>query len=400
MKPLSSRIGRIGPSQTVAIDSRYKQMLAAGEDVLSLGAGEPDLPTPAVAVEAAVQSLRGGYTRYTPVTGQPELREAVAEKFKRDNGIACTSEDVLITSGAKHAIFNALLSLVDDGDEVIVPSPYWTTYPELVRFLGGVPVIAETTAAAGFKLSAAQLQSLITPKTKLLVLNTPSNPTGAAYSRAELVALGEVVLRHDLYVLSDEIYEHITYDDFAHTAITSLSPELAERTATVNGMSKSFAMTGWRLGFVTAPKAWLKAMAAIHSHGTHHPANASQVAALACLRDGLDFLPVMRAHFDQARRFTYARLAQIPNLKVFEPQGAFYAFCDVGAYMGLQTLAGHRLSSSFELAQHLLENKKLATVPGSAFGCEGWIRLSFANSTDYLDRALRRLEAGLSELTT
>jgi aspartate aminotransferase len=327
------------------------------------------------------------------VTGLPALREAIAAKFINENRIACSADDVLVTSGAKHAVFNALLALIDDGDEVIIPSPYWTTYPELVRFLGGVPVIAATTAEAGFKLTAKQLENLITPRTKLVILNSPNNPTGAAYTGAELAALGEVVLKHDLYVLSDEIYEHITYGDFKHVALASLSPELAAHTATVNGMSKSFAMTGLRLGFVTAPRNWLKAMSAIHSHGTHHPANASQIAALACLRDGHAFLPVMRAHFNTARQFTFARLQQIPGLKAFVPQGAFYAFCDVTSYLG-----HGRIQNSFDLADHLLENQKLATVPGSAFGCEGWLRLSFANSTDYLGKALHRLAQGLGEL--
>lgn len=398
MKALSSRIGRIGPSQTVAIDSRYKQMLAAGEDVLSLGAGEPDLPTPEVAVEAAIRSMREGRTRYTAVTGLPELREAVAEKFRRENGIACRADEVLITSGAKHAVFNALLALIDDGDEVIIPAPYWTTYPELVRFLGGKPVIAETTAGEGFKLSAVKLAALVTPKTKLLILNSPCNPTGAAYSAKELSALGEVVIRHDLYVLSDEIYEHITYGDFQPTSIAALSPDLAGRTATLNGMSKAFAMTGWRLGYVTAPTAWLKGMAAIHSHGTHHPANATQYAALACLQRGLDFLPTMRAHFDEARVFTWKHLAAMPRLHAFEPQGAFYAFCNIEKTLGLVTPQGAVLRNSMDLARHLLEDCRLATVPGSAFGAEGWLRLSFANSTDYLGRALQRLQTGLAQL--
>lgn len=398
MKPLSSRIGRIGPSQTVAIDSRYKQMLAAGEDALSLGAGEPDLPTPQVAIEAAIRSLRDGMTRYTQVTGMPALREAIADKFTRENGITCSADDVLVTSGAKHAVFNALLAVIDDGDEVIIPSPYWTTYPELVRFLGGVPVIAATTAQAGFKLSATQLECLITPRTKLLVLNSPNNPTGAAYTGAELAALGEVALKHDLYVLSDEIYEQITYGDFKHVSLASLSPELAALTATVNGMSKSFAMTGMRLGYVTAPRTWLKAMSAIHSHGTHHPANASQVAALACLRDGDAFLPAMRAHFDESRLFTFARLQQIPGLKAFVPQGAFYAFCDIASFVGRPSKDRGLIQNSLDLAEYLLNHQKLATVPGSAFGCEGWLRLSFANSTDYLGKALNRLAQGLAEL--
>jgi aspartate aminotransferase len=398
MKSLSSRIQKIGPSQTVAIDARYKRMLATGEDVLSLGAGEPDLPTPSIAVEAAIQSLRDGMTRYTPVTGMPQLREAVAAKFNRENGIACKADDVLITSGAKHAIFNALLAMIEDGDEVVIPAPYWTTYPELVRFLGGKPVIVTTLPETGFKMLPGQLEASITNRTKLVILNSPCNPTGAAYSEVELEALGATVLKHDLYVLSDEIYEHITYGGFQPTSIAALSPDLAARTATVNGMSKAFAMTGWRLGYVTAPKAWMQAMSAIHSHGTHHPANASQIAALACLRDGHDFLPPMRAHFREAKDFTYQRLNAIPRFKAFDPQGAFYAFCDISPYLHKRSRLGKEIKSSMDLAEYLLEDKKLATVPGSAFGYEGWLRLSFANSTDYLGRCLDRLASGLSEI--
>jgi len=398
MQPLSQRVGRIGPSQTVAIDTRYKQMLASGIDVLSLGAGEPDLPMPAVAAEAAAQSLRDGKTRYTSVTGLPELRAAIAEKFHRDNGIDCGPEDVLVTNGAKHAIFNALLALVEDGDEVIIPAPYWTTYPELVRFLGGRPVLAATEPERGFKLLPEQLAELITPRSKALILNSPGNPTGAAYTREELTALGEVILRHDLNVISDEIYEHITYGEFRHTSLASLSPELAGLTATVNGMSKSFAMTGLRIGYVTAPKSWLAAMSAIQSHGTHHPANVSQYAALACLTRGLDFLPTMRSHFDKARQFTWSRLAGLQDLKPFSPQGAFYAFCDIRRILAKAVQSHPEIETSLDLSRFLLERGRLATVPGSAFGCEGWLRLSFANSTDYLAKALDRLAESLRSL--
>lgn len=381
----------------MAIDSKFKRLKAEGKDVLSLGAGEPDLDTPAHAKEAAKRSIEAGLTKYSMVTGLPDLKEAVVRKFKRDNGLDYPAAQVIVSGGAKHAVFNALLALVDPGDEVLIPSPAWVTYPELVRFLGGTPVTLPTTMAGGFKVTAAQLEAAITPKSKLLILNSPGNPTGAMYSEAELKAIAEVIVRRDLYCLSDEIYEHIVYEGNRHHSIAALHPGAFERTVTINGMSKAYAMTGWRIGYTGAPKPLSDAIGAIQSHGTHHPANASQYAALACLLDDRGFVAELRNHLDDCRKLALARLEAIPGLKVFRPQGAFYAFFNVEAYLG-RSFEGRRIDTSLALCDYLLDSQLLATVPGSAFGLEGYMRISFANSLPALGAALDRLEKGFLAL--
>jgi aspartate aminotransferase len=398
MKPLAGRASRISPSQTVAIDAKYKRLKVEGKDVLSLGAGEPDLDTPEAAKRAAIESIRQGRTKYSLVTGLPELKEAVAAKFARENGLVYPAADIVISSGAKHAVFNALLALVEEGDEVLIPSPCWVTYPELVRFLGGKPVSIPTSMATGFRASAAQIEAAVTARTKLLILNSPGNPTGALYPESELRGIAEAVVRHDLYCLSDEIYEHIVYGSARHVSIASLGPEIFARTLTVNGMSKAFAMTGWRIGYTGAPPALAAAIGAIQSHGTHHPANASQYAAAAALRDDGAFPGILRAHLDECRTLALRRLAGIPALKIFPPEGAFYVFFDVSAYLG-KAHAGKALRTSLELCEYLLEAQLLATVPGSAFGLEGFVRISFACDLALLGRALDRLEAGLQALS-
>jgi aspartate aminotransferase len=398
MKPLAGRASRISPSQTVAIDAKYKRLKAEGKDVLSLGAGEPDLDTPEAAKRAAIESIRQGRTKYSLVTGLPELKEAVAAKFARENGLVYPAADIVISSGAKHAVFNALLALVEEGDEVLIPSPCWVTYPELVRFLGGKPVSIPTSMATGFRASAAQIEAAVTARTKLLILNSPGNPTGALYPESELRGIAEAVVRHDLYCLSDEIYEHIVYGSARHVSIASLGPEIFARTLTVNGMSKAFAMTGWRIGYTGAPPALAAAIGAIQSHGTHHPANASQYAAASALRDDGAFPGILRAHLDECRTLALRRLAGIPALKIFPPEGAFYVFFDVSAYLG-KAHAGKALRTSLELCEYLLEAQLLATVPGSAFGLEGFVRISFACDLALLGRALDRLEAGLQALS-
>ncbi len=397
MKPLAARTGRISTSQTVAIDAKYKRLKAEGKDVLSLGAGEPDLDTPPHAKQAAIKSIEAGHTKYSAVTGLPALKDAVSSKFARENGLAYSSTDIIISSGAKHAVFNALLALVQEGDEVIIPSPCWVTYPELVRFLGGVPVLIPTPMESGFKATAMQLEHAVTPKTKLVILNSPGNPTGAVYSEAELKTLAQVIVKHDLYCLSDEIYEHIVYAGARHVSIASLSPDIFARTITVNGMSKAFAMTGWRIGYTGAPPALAAAIGAIQSHGTHHPANASQFAAAAALLEDQGFPTELRKHLDECRTLTLERLAAIPGLEVFPPLGAFYAFFNVQAYLG-KSHAGKTVGTSMELCEYLLDTQLLATVPGSAFGLEGFMRISFANALDTLGLALDRLAAGLAAL--
>jgi aspartate aminotransferase len=397
LKPLASRTGRIGPSQTVAIDARYKRLKAEGKDMLSLGAGEPDLDTPAHAKEAAIRSIREGQTKYSLVTGLPALKEAVSRKFKRDNGLDYPPGQIVVSGGAKHAVFNALLALVDEGDEVLIPSPAWVTYPELVRFLGGVPVILPTAFEGGFKVTATQVEAAISPRTKLLILNSPGNPTGAMYGEEELRALARVIAERDLYCLSDEIYEHIVYEGNRHVSIASLHPGAYERTVTVNGMSKAYAMTGWRIGYIGAPEPLAAAIGDIQSHGTHHPANASQYAALASLEDDRGFVMELRDHLDDCRRLALGRLGAIPGLKVFPPQGAFYAFFGVQPYLG-RSFKGRTLDTSMALCEYLLDEQLLAAVPGSSFGLEGYMRVSFANALPTLEAAFDRLERGFRNL--
>jgi aspartate aminotransferase len=401
MKALAARTRRISTSQTVAIDAKYKRLKAEGKDVLSLGAGEPDLDTPESAKLAAIESIRAGRTKYSQVTGLPELKEAVNRKFARDNGLDYPPSDIVISAGAKHCVFNTLLTLVEEGDEVLIPTPCWVTYPELVRLLGGTPVLLPTDMASGFKLSAADLEKAITPKSKLLILNSPGNPTGAVYTEAELRALAAVVVKLDLYCLSDEIYEYIVYDGAKHVSIAALGPEIFARTVTINGMSKAYAMTGWRIGYTGAPPALAAAIGAIQSHGTHHPANASQYAAIAALSEARPkdktFPDLMRAHLTECRDLALQRLSTIPGLRVFPPQGAFYAFFNLEAYLG-KTYSGKTMATSMDICEYLLEEHLLATVPGSSFGLEGFMRVSFANSLEVLDAAFSRLEKGFKAL--
>lgn len=397
MKPLAARTGRISTSQTVAIDAKFKALKAQGKDVLSLGAGEPDLDTPEHAKRAAIASIEKGQTKYSMVTGMPALKDAVSRKFSRDNGLAYPPSDIIVSSGAKHAVFNAMLALVEEGDEVIIPSPCWVTYPELVRFLGGTPVMIEAPMAAGFKATAAQVEAAVTPRTKLVILNSPGNPTGAVYAEAELRALAAVIVKHDLYCLSDEIYEHIVYGGARHVSIASLDAGIFARTITINGMSKAFAMTGWRIGYTGAPAALAAAIGAIQSHGTHHPANASQFAAAAALLEDQGFPALLRDHLAECRAHALERLGAIPGLKVFQPEGAFYAFFNVEAYLG-KSHGGKALGTSLALCEYLLESQLLAVVPGSAFGAEGFLRISFACDLPTLGRALDRLAAGLAAL--
>jgi aspartate aminotransferase len=397
MKPLARRTGRIATSQTVAIDAKYKKLKAEGKDVLSLGAGEPDLDTPDVAKEAAIRSIRNGQTKYSAVTGLPELKEAIAKKLLKDNGLTYPAAQIVVSGGAKHCVFNTLLALIEENDEVLIPSPGWVTYPELVRFLGGKPVMVPTGAASGFKVTPANLAAASTSRTKLLILNSPGNPTGAIYSEAELKELAKFIVSRDLYCLSDEIYEYITYEGRKHVSIASLGSDIFARTATINGMSKAYAMTGWRIGYVAAPPALSAAISAIQSHGTHHPANASQYAAVAALKDGNGFVDTMRSHLTDCRELALRRLGAIPGLKVVPPEGAFYAFFGVEAYFG-KSFRGKVMRASMDLCEYLLESQLLATVPGSSFGLEGWMRISFASSLADLAKSLDRLEKGFLAL--
>ncbi len=392
MQPLSARSQGLKPSQTVAIDTRYKELKSQGADIISLAAGEPDFDTPEGAKNAAIDSIRGGLTKYTAVTGLPELRKALSIHLQESRGVAYSPEEIVVSGGAKTCVFNALQALCDAGDEVLVPSPYWVTYPELVRFVGGVPVILPTSPASGFKISAAQLRDALTPRSKALMLNSPSNPTGAMYTEDELGEIAEVLVENDLYCISDEIYGSLCYGDAHHTSPAAVSSDMRERTLLIDGFSKSHAMTGWRLGFLAAPLSIARTVASIQSQTTHHPANASQIAGLAALKDGGAFTRAMTREFTQRRSYVLDRLAALPGVSAFPPQGAFYVFFSVR-----EALARKGGVSSLDFCRYLLEEKGLALVPGEGFGMEGFVRLSFAASPDNLRLGLDRLEAGLQD---
>jgi len=397
MKALSKRILAIAPSMTVAIDTKAKEMQAAGRDVVALGAGEPDFDTPDYVKDAAIASIREGKTKYTPPTGLPELKRAVCAKLKRENGLDYHPAQVVITSGAKHAIFNIISAVINPGDEVIIPAPYWVTYPELVKLAGGVPVFLPTSVATGYKITAEQLKAAVTEKTKLFILCNPSNPTGMVYSRSELEAFAKIFVKNDIFVLSDEIYEHIQYGS-KPVSIASIGHEIKELTLIVNGVSKAYAMTGWRVGYTATPKSIADCIAALQSQATHHPANASQFASVAALNAGLDFVHSMVVEFTKRRDHIVSALQAIPGVICPLPEGAFYALPNVSSFYGKKTPQGQVIKGSLDLCAWLLETHLLAIVPGIAFGDDTCVRLSYATSMGEIERAIERLSKGLSEL--
>ena len=398
MKVLASRALNLAPSMTVAIDTKAKEMIAQGFDVVALGAGEPDFETPENIKEAAIRSIQEGKTRYTSPAGILAVKEAVVRKFSRENGLSYAPSQIVISSGAKHCVFNALLALVEPGDEVIITAPYWVTYPELVRFLGGVPVIINADLDADFRITPAQLEAAITPRTKLLILNSPCNPSGAVYPRETLQQLAKIVVEHDLYCITDEIYEHIIYSGH-HVSIASLGQEIYNRSILINGVSKSYAMTGWRIGYLAAPQNIASAIAKIQGQSTHHPANVSQWAALEALDRGELFYTQMRKAFTERRNYFSQALQEIPGLEMNTPNGAFYAFPKAESFYGKKTPQGVVIKNSMDLCAWLLDSERLAIVPGAAFGMDGYIRLSYATSMDTLREAIKRLRAGLAALS-
>ena len=382
MLQISRRAAQIAPSATLAIDARAKALKAEGKDVIGFGVGEPDFDTPAYVRDAAHRAIEEGKTRYTPVGGTLSLRKKIAEKFLKDNGLAYEPGEIIVSSGAKQSIFMALSVLVDEGDEVLIPSPYWVSYPEMVRMCGGIPVIVETTAENGWKLTAEQFEEAMTPRTKMVILTTPNNPTGSVYSEEELRALGEVALSEDILILADEIYEHLVYGDTKHVSIASLSPELYDLTITINGFSKGYAMTGWRLGYSAAPAAIAKAIQMIQDHTTSNVCTFAQYGGIEALTGDQSFISDMRDEYDMRRQYVYSRLSAIPNISVVEPQGAFYFFVDTSR-LGL---------TSLNLCDKLLERYKVAAVPGIAFGNDKAIRISYCTTLDILKEALDRFE--------
>ncbi|HQF56075.1 MAG TPA: pyridoxal phosphate-dependent aminotransferase [Fibrobacteria bacterium] len=398
MKSLSSSVLALAPSMTVAIDTRAKELQAAGQDIVALGVGEPDFDTPEHIKDAAIASLREGKTKYTAPTGIPELKKAVSDKLLRENGVKIPADQVVITSGVKHAVANVLQTLLNPGDEVVIPAPYWVTYPELVKLYGGTPVFIPTSVDTGYKFTPEALEAAITPRTKALILCNPSNPTGMVYGKAELEAFAKILVKHDVYVLSDEIYEHILYDGRKPVSIASLGGGIADLTLIVNGVSKAYAMTGWRVGYFAGPAPIAKAIGALQSQATHHPANVSQYGAVAALNGGLELVQKMGQEFNRRREFVIESLRAIPGIKVAMPEGAFYALPEVSSFYGKKTPKGKVIGGSLDLCEYLLADELLAVVPGAAFGDDRCIRLSYATSMDVLGKALERLRRGLLAL--
>ncbi len=394
---LNPFVAAMRPSATLAMAARAKALIRAGQDVISLSAGETDFDTPAPVVEAAIAALHEGFTHYTPNAGIPELREAIAEKLRRENNLKVEATDVLSCNGAKQAVAQTVLALCSPGDEVLFPAPYWVSYPEQARLAGAVPIVIETTATAEYKMSPEQLDAAITPQTRLLIFNSPSNPTGAVYSREEIEALVEVLDHHDhVFVLSDEIYEYVLFDA-EHFAIGSLQG-MGERTVTVNGFSKGYAMTGWRIGYMAGPRWIVDAAAKIQSQFTSAPCSITQRAAVAALQMSREPIEEMVVLFRKRRDYMQARIRAIPDVLCPQPEGAFYLFPDVSEYFGRITPDGRTISGSEDLSLYLLEQHGVALVPGEAFGADSGVRVSYASSMEDLAKAADRIEAGLGAL--
>jgi aspartate aminotransferase len=393
MPLLSAAIERISPSPTIAVTSKAAELKAAGHDIIGLGAGEPDFDTPDFVKEAAIAAIRKGQTKYTAVDGTPALKVAVQTKFKRDNGLDYALDQISVNVGGKQTIFNAMVATLDPGDEVVIPAPYWVSYPDIVQFCGATPVIVPCGIEQGFKLLPEQLDAAITPATKWVFLNSPSNPTGAAYTEAEIRALADVLLGHPhVYVLTDDMYEHVVYDDFRFATIASVEPRLFDRTLTVNGASKAYAMTGWRIGFAGGPKPIIKAMAKIQSQSTSNPCSIAQAAVVAALNGPQDFLKARNTAFQARRDLVVSMLNQAKGLTCPRPEGAFYVYPDCAGLIGKTTPGGKLLATDEDVAAYLLEAEGVAVVHGAAFGLSPAFRISYATSTEALEEACRRIQ--------
>ena len=395
----SAALRRINPSPTLAITSRVFELKRAGVDVIGLGAGEPDFDTPDHVKEAGIRAIREGRTKYTNVDGTAELKEAIVAKFARDNHLPYTCDQVSVNVGGKHTLFNAIVATVEAGDEVVIPAPYWVSYPDVVQFAGGTPVFAVAGADSGYKLSPAALDAAITPRTRWVILNSPSNPTGAAYTVDELRALGEVLGRHpQVWVFADDMYEHITYDGFRFATIAEVCPELYERTLTVNGCSKAYAMTGWRIGFAAGAPWLIKAMAKLQSQSTSNPCSIAQAAAVAALNGPQAFLAERAAAFQGRRDLVVSMLNQIDGMTCPRPEGAFYVYPSFAALIGGTTPAGRVIATDEDLVAYLLDDARVAAVQGAAFGLSPAMRISYATSEELLREACTRIQAACAAL--
>ncbi|RJP28862.1 MAG: pyridoxal phosphate-dependent aminotransferase [Candidatus Omnitrophota bacterium] len=385
---LAERLKKINPSATLAITAKAKKLKMQGRDVVTLAAGEPDFDTPQYIKDAAISAIQSGFTKYTPTTGTPELKEKICQKFLKDNGLEYSSEQIVVSCGAKHSIFNALFSIIDEKDEVLIPSPYWVSYPEMVNLCGGIPRFIKTSPKNDFKISTDDLKKHIHTKTKAIIINSPSNPTGSIYEKDELQALVEMCVHKKIYIISDEIYEKIIFDGLKHTSVASLSKRAYEHTITVNGLSKSHSMTGWRIGYLGAPLEIAKAISKIQDHSTSNPSSISQKAAFAALSGSDEFSSMMSAEFQKRRDYIIGRLNNIPKIDFILPKGAFYIFCDISK-SGIDSMA---------FATRLLDEAEVAVIPGVAFGQDNFIRLSFAASHAQIEKGMDRIEKWLNGL--
>ncbi len=393
MSIISDSLKRIKPSPTIAVTQKAKELKAAGKDVIGLGAGEPDFDTPDNIKKAAIDAIQAGDTKYTAVDGTKDLKEAIVKKFKRENNLNYTIDQITVGTGGKHVIYNLMMATLNKGDEVIIPAPYWVSYPDIVLLAGANPIVIECSEEQGFKLSAKDLEAKITNNTKWLILNSPSNPTGACYSEQEIKNLSQVLKRNPhVNILSDDIYEHITYDNFKFFTIAQI-PEIKNKVITMNGVSKSYAMTGWRIGYAAGDKDIIKAIAKIQSQSTTNPSSISQAAAVEALNGKQDFIPVRAKAFQERRDFVVNSLNAIEGISCLKPQGAFYVFPNCKGLIGKKDKSGKKITNDTEFVQSLLENNDVAVVQGSAFGLEGFFRISYATSMEKLEIAMKRIKS-------
>ena len=393
MSIISDSLKKIKPSPTIAVTQKARELKAAGKDVIGLGAGEPDFDTPENIKQAAIKAINDGDTKYTAVDGTPALKKAIVEKFKKENNLDYTADQITVGAGGKHVIYNAMMATLNEGDEVIVPAPYWVSYPDIVLLAGGKPVVMECDEKQSFKINPSDLEKFITPKTKWIILNSPSNPTGACYSEKDIREIAKVLEKHPhVYILSDDIYEHVTYEGFKFFTIAQIEG-LKERVLTMNGVSKAYSMTGWRIGYAAGPKEIIKAIAKIQSQSTTNPSSISQAASVEALSGTQDFIKIRADSFQERRDFVVKALNDIDGIECLNPDGAFYVFPSCKGLMGKKDTNGKEIKSDTDFVQSLLENSGIAVVQGSAFGLEGFFRISYATSMDNLKKALEKISS-------
>ncbi len=399
MSIISDSLKKIKPSPTIAVTQKARELKAAGKDVIGLGAGEPDFDTPDNIKEAAIKAIKEGDTKYTAVDGTPALKKAIVAKFKNENNLEYTTDQITVGAGGKHVIYNAMMATLNDGDEVIIPAPYWVSYPDIVLLAGGKPVVMECDEKQGFKINPSELEKFITPKTKWIILNSPSNPTGACYSEKDIKAIAAVLENHKhIYILSDDIYEHVTYKGFKFFTIAQIG-SLKDRVLTMNGVSKAYSMTGWRIGYAAGPKDIVKAIAKIQSQSTTNPSSISQAASVEALSGTQDFIKKRADSFQERRDFVVKALNDIDGINCLNPDGAFYVFPSCKDLMGKKDPSGKEIKSDTDFVQSLLENSGIAVVQGSAFGLEGFFRISYATSMENLKKALEKISSFCKSLT-